>query len=50
MCILKGPLLGLWLFGFGTMAWLYIVVYSHMPPNSAVGMSIITGYTTHNPL
>jgi len=33
MWILKGSLLALWLFGFGTMAYLYFAIYRHMPPN-----------------
>jgi hypothetical protein len=49
MWILKGSLLALWLFGFGTMAYFYFAIYRHMPPNSAVGMSVVTAYTTHNP-
>jgi len=50
MWIVKGTLLALWLFGFGTMALLYVAVYRNLPPNSAVGISVITGYTTQNPL
>jgi hypothetical protein len=50
MRILKGTLLGLWLLGFGTMALLYFGVYRNLPPNSAVGVSVITAYTTQNPL
>jgi hypothetical protein len=50
MWIVKGTLLALWLFGFGTMALLYFAVYRNLPPNSAVGISVITGYTTQNPL
>ncbi|HYW66614.1 MAG TPA: hypothetical protein VFB10_07905 [Candidatus Dormibacteraeota bacterium] len=51
MWILKGTLLGLWLFGFGTMAYLYFAVYRHhMRPNTAVSINLITWYTTHNPL
>ena len=49
MWIAKGTLLALWLFGFGTMAWLYFALYRHLRPNSAVGLSVITGLTTHNP-
>ncbi len=51
MWILKGTLLGLWLFGFGTMAFLYFAVYRHiMRPNSAVSINGITWYTIHNPI
>jgi hypothetical protein len=49
MWIAKGTLLALWLFGFGTMAWLYFALYRHLQPNSAVGLSVITGLTTQNP-
>ena len=31
MWIAKGILLGLWLFGFATMAWLWFEVYRHLP-------------------
>jgi hypothetical protein len=50
MWILKGSLLALWLFGFGTMALLYFAVYRNLPPNSAVSVHVITSYTTLNPL
>jgi len=50
MWILKSALLGLWLFGFGTMAFLYFAIYRNLPPNSAVSVNVITSYTTHNPL
>ncbi len=49
MWIAKGTLLGLWLFGFGTMAWLYFVVYSHLPRNSAVDIRLITAVTIQHP-
>jgi hypothetical protein len=50
MWVLKGSLLALWLFGFGTMALLYFAVYRNLPPSSAVGVTVITGYTSQNPL
>lgn len=50
MWILKSVLLGLWLFGFGTMAFLYFAIYRNLPPNSAVSVNLITWYTTHNPV
>jgi hypothetical protein len=50
MWVLKGSLLALWLFGFGTMALLYFSIYRRMPPNSAVSVHVITSYTTLNPL
>lgn len=50
MWVLKGTLLGLWLLGFGTMAWLYFALYRNRPPNSAVEIRIFTSLTTQNPL
>ena len=50
MWILKGTLLGLSLFGFGTMARFYFTFYRHMQPNSAVDIRGITALTTQNPL
>ncbi len=49
MWVLKGAFLGLWLFAFGTIALLYLAVYRNLQPNSAVGVTVITGYTTQNP-
>jgi hypothetical protein len=48
MWIAKGTLLALWLFGFGTMAFFYLVIYRHLPPNSAVGASMFITYTIDN--
>src|SRR5690348_196053 len=48
MWIAKGTLLALWLFGFGTMAWLYFALYRNLPPNSAVDIRLITALTTQN--
>jgi hypothetical protein len=50
MWIAKGTLLGLWLFGFGTMTYFYFAIFRHMPPNSAVDVRIITALTIQNPL
>ncbi len=50
MWIAKGTLHALWLFGFGTMAWLYFAVYSHLPGNSAVDIRVITALTIRDPL
>lgn len=50
MWILKGTLLGLWLFGFGTMAWLYLALFRRVHANTAVGASVIFSLTTLNPL
>lgn len=48
--VLKSALLGLWLFGFGTLAFLYVAIYRNLPPNAAVSVHLITWYTTHNPV
>ena len=48
MWIAKGTLLGFWLFGFGTMAWLYFALYRNLRPNSAVSISVFSGLTTAN--
>jgi hypothetical protein len=49
MWILKGSFLGLWVFAFGTLAFLYLAVYRSLRPNTAVGLSVIASYTTWNP-
>lgn len=49
MWILKGSLLALWLFGFGTMAWLYAEVYRHLGPHSAVSIRLIAALTIQYP-
>jgi hypothetical protein len=46
---LKGSLLAMWLFGFGTMAWLYFAVYRTLPPNTAVDIRYIGALTIQNP-
>ena len=50
MWILKGSFLGLWVFAFGTLAFLYVGVFRNLRPNTAVGLSALAGYTTWNPL
>lgn len=50
MWILKGLFLGVWIFAFGTIALLYFNIYRRLPPHSAVGVTVITAYTTQNPL
>jgi hypothetical protein len=50
MWILKSALLGMWLFGFGTMAFLYFAIYRNLPPNSSVDYRLITRYTIENPV
>jgi len=48
--ILKGTFLGLWLFSFGTLVFLYLAVFRNLRPNSGVGLSALVGCTTWNPL
>jgi len=48
--ILKGAFLGLWLFAFGTLVFLYVAVFRNLRPNTAVGVSVLASYTTWNPL
>jgi hypothetical protein len=55
MWVLKGTLLGLWLLGFGTMAFFYFPVYRNMPPNSggvvtSVDIRVFPANTIQNPL
>jgi hypothetical protein len=50
MWILKGAFLGAWLFGFGTIFFLYFAVYRDLPPNTAVATNLITRFTSENPL
>ena len=50
MRILEGTLLGMWVFGFSTITLLYFGAHHHLPPNSAVGVTVLTGYTIQNPL
>ena len=49
MWILKSIFLGVWLFGFGTIAFLWLAVYRHMAPHTAVDLRLIAGLTTQNP-
>lgn len=50
MWILKSLLLGVWLFGFGTIVFLYFAIYRNLPPNSAVSVNLITALTIQNPV
>ena len=50
MWILKSWLLGVWLFGFGTMVFLYFAIYRNLPHNSAVSVNLITALTIQNPV
>ena len=49
MWILKGTFLGLWLFGFGTIAFFYFAIYRYLPRNTAVPVTSITSLATQNP-
>jgi hypothetical protein len=46
MWIAKSTLLALWLFGFGTMGFLYFRIYRLLPPNSAVSVDIFRVLTS----
>lgn len=50
MWILKSLSLGMWLFGFGTIVFLYFAIYRNLPPNSAVSVNLITALTIQNPV
>lgn len=50
MWILKGLFLGLWVFVFGTLGFLYLEVYRNLRPNTAIGVSVLAGHTAWNPL
>jgi hypothetical protein len=50
MWIVKGTFLGIWLFSFGTIAYLWFSIYRRLPPSTAVGVSVFAAYTTHNVL
>jgi len=47
--ILKGTFLGLWLFAFGSIAFLCLTVFRNLRPNTAIGLSVLKGQTTWNP-
>jgi hypothetical protein len=49
MWILKGSFLGLWVFAFGTLAFLYLTLSRFSGPNRATGLSVLAGYTAWNP-
>jgi hypothetical protein len=49
MWILKGTLLGFWLFGFGTLFYLY-TLYRPLQPQKAVSFNILTSHTIQNPM
>jgi hypothetical protein len=50
MWILKGTVLGMWAFGFGTMTYLYLTIFRRMQPHSSVDIRSIGSLTTHNSL
>ena len=51
MQIVKGTFLGVWLFSFGTIAFLYFAVYRGLPSGrGVVGVDLITHLTTRNVL
>src|SRR5882762_799045 len=48
MQIAKTILLGVWLASFGTLAYLYLVLYRKLPSNTTVSVSVFEAYMTHN--
>src|SRR5258706_5510994 len=51
MWIVKGVFLGIWLFSFSTIAYLYLTIFRRVPPGpGAVGLDVITALTVQNPL
>jgi hypothetical protein len=50
MWILKGTLLGLWLSGFGTIAYLYLAIFRYMPLGSMINVTFLPHRTIQNPL
>jgi hypothetical protein len=50
MWMLKGAFLGLWVFAFGTLAYLFLTLSRFSGPNRAIGLSVLAAYTTWNPL
>ena len=50
MNVAKILLLGTWLASFGTIAYLYMMIYRRLPPQTAVGVDVFRVYTISNPL
>ena len=48
MEIIKSFFLGIWLFSFGTIAYLYLALYRKLPPSTAVSASVFAAHTTYN--
>jgi hypothetical protein len=48
MWIGKGILFGIWLFGFGTLAYLYSRLFRHLPPHTSVDARSIGLLTVSN--
>src|SRR5258708_5847835 len=48
MWTVKAALLGIWLFSFGTIAYLYLTIFRSS--GGAVAVDLITHFTTHNPV
>jgi hypothetical protein len=48
MWIVKGIFLGIWLFSFGTIAYLWFSIYRRLPPSTGVGVSAFAAYTTYD--
>jgi hypothetical protein len=50
MWILRGTLLSMWLFGLGTITYLYLAVYRRLPRHASVDIRSIDLLTRLNPL
>jgi hypothetical protein len=49
MEIIKSLFLGIWLVSFGTITYLYFVLYRRLPRSTAIGSSVFAAYMTYNP-
>ena len=47
MWIVKGTFLGIWLFSFGTIAFLYLALFRRAS-GGTIGIDLIAHFTTHN--
>ena len=47
--IVKGLFLGIWLFSFGTIAFLYLELFRRLPPNTSVDVRNFSLLTVMNP-
>jgi hypothetical protein len=43
----KGLFLGVWLFSFGTIAYLWLVLFRRLAPNTAIGIDLLAHKKPH---